>query len=336
MKPSTATVATLGEQGLLAALRALLDRPSAEVPISVGDDAAVLAWKRPGLVVTSDLLVEGVDFKLEWARWADVGHKAAHVNLSDLAAMGAKPRALVLSLALRPTDRVRDVLELVRTMAREGKGHGAPLVGGDLSRTSGPLVVSVTALGEVLPTRALRRGRGRPGDQLWVTGSLGAAAAGLQLLMAGRRQPASLVRRQLRPTARVAFGQVLAARAGLVRSAADISDGLLGDVLHVVEPGAGAALDTSRLPLARGLARIAAAHGWDAIDLALAGGEDFELVLAVEPRRARAVRTLARRAGVALTQVGVVTRRPGVSFVGASPGADVRAFDHFAGVPALF
>lgn len=336
MKPSTATVLSVGEQGLLAALRALLDRPSGDVPISVGDDAAVLAWKRPGLAVTSDLLVEGVDFELAWAAWADVGHKAAHVNLSDLAAMGARPRALVLSLALRPADRVSDVLGLVRTMAREGKRHGAPLVGGDLSRTSGPLVVSVTALGEVEPTRALRRGRGRPGDELWVTGSLGAAAAGLQLLLAGRRQPASLVRRQLRPMARVAFGRALAARPGLVRSAADISDGLLGDVLHVLGPGTGAALDTSRLPLARGLGRVAAAHGWDAIDLALAGGEDFELVLAVEPHRARAVQMLARRAGIALTRVGVVTRRPGVSFVGASPRAGVRAFDHFAGGAALF
>src|SRR5207253_2523920 len=141
---------------------------------------------------------------------------------SDLAAMGARPRALLLSLGLRRTDTVAEVLALVAALDAAGRRLGAPLVGGDLSRTSGPLVVSVAAVGEVEPRRALRRHRGRPGDVVLVSGALGGAALGLELLRRGRRRPAHFVRRQLAPQARVGLGRALG-RTGVVRAAADLS-----------------------------------------------------------------------------------------------------------------
>jgi thiamine-monophosphate kinase len=325
-------LADVGEQGLLTAIAARLGRGPGRarrgVLVGVGDDAALLAAVGPAAALTTDLLVEGVDFEWRWARPADVGHKAAAVNLSDLAAMGARPRGLLLSLALRPGDAVRDVLALVTAVHREGSRYGAPLVGGDVSATSGPLVISVTAVGELTPAQAMRRHRGRPGDRVLVSGTLGAAAAALSLLAAGRRVPPALARRQLRPEPRVALGLSFA-RSGLVRSCADVSDGLASDALHVAGPGCGVELDLERLPVARSLARAAARLGREALELALEGGEDFELVLAAAPGRVPALRRRAAQLGVPLTDVGEVVRGSGLTLKGrATRGA--RGFDHFS------
>jgi thiamine-monophosphate kinase len=324
-------IADVGEQGLLAAIARRLEgargHASRGVLVGIGDDAALLSAVGPAAVLTTDLLVEGVDFDWSWARPTDVGHKAAAVNLSDLAAMGARPRGLLLSLALRPGDAVRDVLALVDAVHREGSRHGAPLVGGDLSATSGPLVISVTAVGEVSAGRAMRRHRGRPGDRVLVSGTLGAAAAALSLFLSGRAAPPALARRQLRPEPRIALGLALS-RSGLVRSCADVSDGLAGDALHVAAAGCGVELDLARLPRDRALEKAAWRLRRDAAELALQGGEDFELVLAAAPAQVPALLRLSTRLGVPLTDVGVVVRRPGLSLTGrGSLGAG--GFDHF-------
>ncbi len=312
------TVADVGEAGLLRGIARRLSRPGPGVVLSVGDDAALLKSVGPNAVLTADMLVEGVDFELAWASFADVGHKAAAANLSDLAGMGAKPRALLLSLGLRPELRAKDVLSLISAMDAVGRRFGAPLVGGDLSRTRGPMVVAVTAVGEA--SRPLLRGRGRPGDVIMVSGELGGAAAGLARLMAGEKQLATLARRQLRPTPRVALGQALA-RAGVVRSAADISDGLASDALHLCMSGCTVRLDAARLPLGRGV---------DDVRLALTGGEDFELALAVAPERAQAAGRIGARLGVPLTAVGEVVRGRRPQITGLPPGTPkLRGFDHF-------
>ena len=323
----SATVAEVGERGLLKAIARCLGRRERGVVIGVGDDAAVLEGVGPHAVLSTDLLIEGIDFDFAWAKPEDVGAKAAAVNLSDLAGMGARPRALLLSLGIRPTDRVRDVMALVASMHREGRRYGAPLVGGDLSRTAGPMIVAVTVIGEAEKGRALRRGCGRPGDVVLVSGELGAAAAGLALLSRGERQPCALTRRQLRPTPRIALGLALA-RSGLVRSCADVSDGLASDAQHVAGPGCGVALDPARLPIARGVAAVAAGSGRSPLDLALRGGEDFELVIAVAPRHATKVKRLATRAGARLTAVGEVVRGRGVQLVGGEQLGG--GFDHFS------
>lgn len=320
-------VGDVGEQGLLERIAARFGRFKAPgVLVSIGDDAAVLKQIGPGAVLSTDMLVEGVDFDFAWTSPTDVGAKAAAANLSDLAAMGAKPRCLMLSLGLRTHDRVKDVLALMTAFAAVGRPLGAPLVGGDLSRVDGPLVVSVTVIGEGLVRRLLRRHYARAHDIVLVSGALGGAAAGLALLRAGRRTPRQLVARQLRPRAQVALGLALA-RSGLVTSAADISDGLAKDALHLVPPHLGVELLRAQLPLAPGLAVAAKSLGADPLAWALSGGEDFELALTVRPCDVVRAQRLAARVGETLTPVGTVVARPGLSVVGSTLPRG--GFDHF-------
>lgn len=286
------------------------------VKVDVGDDAAVVDLGGAA-VVTTDMLVENVDFRRAWAKPRDVGAKAAAVNLSDLAAMGAQPRALVLSLAARHDERVADMLALASSLARLGDRFGAPLVGGDVSSIHGPMVVSVTALGEAPARGCLRRYQGTPGDLVVVTGSLGAAAAGLWLLEHQEAGPRSWLTRQLRPTPRVALGQVWAQTAG-VSSAADISDGLAKDVRHVVAPPWGVNLRSDSIPMVRGLGQWAKSWGLDPLRFALEGGEDFELVAAVRPTALSRVQRTADRCGVSLAVVGEIERQPGLRLDGES------------------
>lgn len=314
--PPSQTVGDIGEVGLLRLLRRLA-RPAAGVELGIGDDAALLGAIGPRAVLSSDLLVERQDFDFRWATPEDVGHKAAAVNLSDLAAMGAAPRALLLSLALRRRDRVSDVMALARSFARCARRYGAPLVGGDLSATGGPLVVSVTAVGQVEADRALTRHTARTGDVILVSGSLGAAAAGLRQLGSRRGRVAAHVRRQLRPTPRLKLGRALA-QWGLVRAAADVSDGIATDAGHLCCPGTFAALDPERLPLAAGLRDR---YGRAAVSMALSGGEDFELVFAVHRHDVAAAARIASQLRIRLTEIGRIRS-------GRTDGAAI-GFDHF-------
>lgn len=336
------TLALLGEVAFLRRLRRRLGHlgqgahQASLWQVGVGDDAAVL---RPAgkVVVTTDMLVEDVDFRRRWASWRDVGHKAAAVNLSDLAAMGATPVGLTAALAARSHELASDMLELLSACHKAGSAHGAPLVGGDLSETTGPLVLSVTALG-FAPPRPLLRGRARVGDSIVVTGALGAAAAGLQLLEAPalcaglpKQLVKALVNRQLRPRPRLAAAQALVA-SGTVRSMADVSDGLLKDVAHLLPKGLGATLDAQALPLAPGVAAVAHAIGRSPLELALSGGEDFELVWAVAPTRVRHAQLACARAHIPCTPIGVVTATSGIRCPGheAVVGPHGQGFNHFA------
>lgn len=324
MAKSALTVGQLGEAGLLARIRRVLGRNGPGVVIGIGDDAAITQAIGPHAAMSADVLVEDVDFCFDWASWNDVGHKAAAVNLSDLAAMGATPRGLLLSLGLRPQDRVRDVMALMRSFARLGERFGAPLVGGDLSRTDGPLVVAVTVFGQVQVRRALRRHRASGGDRLLVSGTLGSAAAGLLQLQEGTPRGGSLARRQLRPLPQIALGLALA-RWGKVRSCLDISDGLASDVLRLLAPGCAAEIDLARLPLSRALRK---AVGDKAGELALCGGEDFELALAVRPRDVLGAHAVAQRVGARLTEVGRVLSGRGLKLLGTR--SSLRGWDHFS------
>ncbi|MBI5511725.1 MAG: thiamine-phosphate kinase [Deltaproteobacteria bacterium] len=332
--PIAGSVGALGEVGLLDAIAKLpRSRSVRGVEIGIGDDAAVLKKLKQNAVLSTDMLVEGVDFDLAWATWAEIGHKAAAANLSDLAAMGATPRATLLCLALRPHDRVRNVLQLVRTVAEVAGTYGAPLVGGDLSGTGGPVVVSVTVVGEAHKARLLRRHRAAPGDRVLVSGTLGGAALGLALMRRGAKTPGRYRRRQLRPEPRLKLGAALA-YSGKVTAAADISDGLAKDALHLPREGCGVELDMTRLPVSPGFAALAREHGLDPLRLALAGGEDFELVVAAPLRHVRAVQNIGARTGVPLTEVGQVTDRPGITCVGGPAGFAAAGFEHFNGPKA--
>lgn len=323
------TVADIGERGLLRSLyRKLGQSQQPGVLAGVGDDAALLEQVGPAAVVSTDTLIERVDFDFAWARWRDVGHKAAAVNLSDLAAMGASPRGLLLSLSVRGHDRYAEVMSLVDALQRLGVRHGAPLVGGDISATDGPLVVTVTAIGQVTQRRVLRRWRGRPGDVILVTGTLGAAAAGLAALQAGESAPSGVIKRQLRPEPRVQMGLALG-NSGKVRAAADISDGLAIDAQHLAGEHCTVRLDVRALPLASGVRRLANQLGYSPWQWGLSGGEDFELVLAVAPKHVDALQDVGRQWGVKLSRVGQVVHGRAPQLVDAPAGVVPSGYEHF-------
>ena len=285
--------------------------------LGIGDDAAVLR-QRSGLdtVVTADLLVEGIDFRLERAgtRPRDLGHKALAVSLSDVAAMGARPRFCLLSVGLPAARwRTRFLEEFYAGVRALAEAYGVAIIGGDTSRTPERVVVDSVVLGEVKRGRAVLRSGARPGDQVFVTGALGGAAAGLKVLegRAGAPPRARLTRaqrrlvlRQTRPAPRVEWGALLGERR-LATALIDLSDGLSSDLAHLCrESGVGARVDAALLPVDPLLKSTKVSEA-DALSLALDGGEDFELLFTARPRD---VARLPREVGgVPATRVGEVT-----------------------------
>ena len=322
------TVSDIGEAGLLARIQNILSKPHANLLVGVGDDAAILRALGPTAVISCDMLVEEVDFQRAWAEPQDIGHKAAAVNVSDLAAMGSSPRALLAAVAMQPHEDVDFILTLLKALDRTGRRFGAPLVGGDISKTAGPLVISVTALGVAPRRRLLRRHGAQVGDIVMVSGALGGAALGLRGLQAGLDTAPALRRRQLRPEPRLALGLALGRCPG-VRACADISDGLVKDVMHLVGPKLGVHLETPRLPLAKGLQKLPRGA---ALTLAMAGGEDFELVFAVAADAVPRVCRLAQNANTPVTPIGVVVAKSGLWLDGSRPKPALggHGFDHFA------
>jgi thiamine-monophosphate kinase len=286
----------LGEFGFLRELerRGLAQR--------IANDAARFT---PDLVVTQDALVEGVHFRLDWTSWRDLGYKAAAVNISDLAASGAEPEALIVSLGLPGESEVNDVIELYEGIAEAG----VPVLGGDTT-AAGRLYLSVTALGRA--GRVPGRDGARPDDLLIVTGPLGASAAGFHCLSEGIESP--LVRSHLRPPLRIAEGKELARSA---HAMLDISDGLASDALRIAErSGCRLVIELERVPIADGVAEIAERIEEDVYSLACAFGEDYELLAAV-PERGRFVAI-----GYCAEGEGVELRRGGQS-------VELSGWDHF-------
>lgn len=328
------TVSDLGEHALLARVLARLPRPGAQILVGPGDDAAVIAPRRhQDLVVTTDAMVEHVHFERAWSAAADIGHKALAVNLSDLAAMGATPRWALLSLGLPADFPVADVEALVDGLAALAQLHGVAVAGGNLTRSPAGLFVDVTAGGEVEARKCLTRAGGRPGDQLWVSGEIGAARAGLEMLRQRTDAVGPCVVRHRRPEPRIRLG-IAMARGRAARAAMDLSDGLADAVRQMAAAsGCGARIDLETLPVA------AEARQWwhdgpvDAALAALTGGEDYELLFALPPRwggRLRHVRSQVARP--VLTKIGTLTREPGCRLTrGGQPVSWPDGFEHFRG-----
>lgn len=281
----------MNEFELIDAFVAAFDAPPA--PFGPGDDCAVLPPARATTCVTTDALVEGVHFTRRHFRFEDVGHKALAVNLSDLAAMGARPTWALCALGLPDDVTARDVKAVARGMAALARVHGVSLVGGNVTR-SRQLTVTVTVAGEVPSGRApLLRSGARPGDVVYASGFLGDAAAGLHLSSTrARHVPRALADAQRRPRPHLAWAL---AAAPYANAAIDVSDGLLQDLGHLCRAsGVGADLDAEALPLSPAL-RAAVAPEL-ARRFALTGGEDYVLLVTVAERRAEAFeRAMARR-----------------------------------------
>ena len=316
-------------------IRSFFQRPVRRSPLGVGDDCALLA-PAPGmqLAVSTDMLVEGRHFL------ADVnpqllGHKALAVNLSDLAASGAKPLAFTLALSMPRADAnwCQAFAEGLFALADQ---HECELIGGDT--TQGPLNICITVFGEVPAGQALLRRGAQPGDDIWVSGSLGDARLALDALLRQHALPPAVLsqarQRLEQPTPRVELGMALR---GIASSCLDISDGLLGDLGHILEAsGVGARIDAN-IPRNLLQARrhpMMAALAISRIDACtLAGGDDYELCFTAPSSAQAAVRDAAAQAGVPVTCIGRIEAERGVRVM--APGGQqlplrFSSFDHFA------
>jgi thiamine-monophosphate kinase len=293
------------------------------VVVGIGDDAAVVEPERNRLeVLTTDCQVEGIHFDQTFVGAADIGHKALAVNLSDLAAMGAAPRVALLSLVLPPALPVTTVDALVDGMVALAARARISIVGGNIARSSGPLVVDVTATGSVHSRRVLTRGGARAGDDLYVTGALGGAAAGLRLLRGDATCTGIAVDKYRHPEPRTRFG-VMLGRNRAARACVDLSDGLADGVRQIAQAsGLGAIVDAESLPIEQGAT----------LREALGGGEDYELLFAVSPRMRSRLKNARRLAsGVAVTRIGRLTADRAMLLSRNGSTEELPAgFDHFA------
>ena len=290
--------AQLGEFGLIARLtRGLERRP--DVLLGVGDDAALLDIGADDLLVaTCDAQVDGIHFIRGVATYEEIGYKALAVNLSDIAAMGAEPRWALVSLLIPEEVGTADLEQVYAGVRALGNRHAVAVVGGNVSSTGGPFCLDVTLLGTVDRSRAVRRAGARIGDAILVTGTLGAAAAGVlwSTPVEERVVPPSLSRAarekthraMAAPSPHVAEGRALAA-GGVVTSMIDVSDGLAADLGHICRQShVGAVLEAASLPLDASAREVADVYGRDPLTLALYGGEDYVLLCTVAEENVRA------------------------------------------------
>jgi thiamine-monophosphate kinase len=309
----------LTEDELIAQLRELIEaQPHKQRKLlnAIGDDAALWQPSRSHRsVVTTDALVEGVHFRVETMGLEDVGWRAMASNLSDLAAMGARPVLATVALGIPSGSEPRDVLALYRGMLALASQHGCAIAGGDVTRTPG-WFVSITAIGEVRPTHAKGRGGARPGDVIAVTGPLGASRAGLHLADNVNMLPQELASQaraaHCRPAPRVREGRFLAA-SDRVHAMMDISDGLSTDLARMCARSKCAGL-VEDVPVAASAAAIAQTRGEDPQSYALAGGEDYELLVAIAPRAFDYLSSrFCKRFGHPLIAIGRMREGNGVS-----------------------
>ncbi|MDC6177230.1 thiamine-phosphate kinase [Ralstonia solanacearum] len=319
----------LSEFGLI---RRYFTRPARRATLGVGDDCALLG-PRPGheLAISTDMLVAGRHFFAD-AEPRALGHKALAVNLSDLAAMGAEPRAFTLAMALPAADPAWLGPFAEGLLALADAFH-CELIGGDTTR--GPLTLSLTVFGDVPAELALRRDAARPGDDLWVSGTVGDARLALGALRGEwPLAPEALAQVQPRmdtPTPRVALGLALR---GIARAALDVSDGLLGDLGHILaQSQVGATVEVERVPRSATLAQEPPARQ---LQCTLAGGDDYELCFTAPADSHEAVLAAGQRAGVPVTRIGRIDAEPGLRLIDAH-GAPIdfshAGFDHFSSTP---
>jgi thiamine-monophosphate kinase len=302
-------VADVGEHAIIARIRARVPVAPPWVVLGIGDDAAVVTPERNTLdVVTTDALVEHVHFDRIFVPADAIGHKALAVNLSDLAAMGAAPRVAVLSLGLPADLPLAEVDALVDGLLALAARSGVALVGGNITRSPGPLFVDVTVIGSVRPRKVLTRSGARVGDFIYVSGTVGAASAGLARL---RRQAGSAgpcEERFLRPEPRLRLGQQLG-RQRAATACVDLSDGLADGLRQLAQASSvGALIDADLLPIEASAREWLTAEQQDPVTAALQGGEDYELLFTVSPRRRSRLRAVNRLIGdLQLTRIGTVT-----------------------------
>ena len=334
------TVADLGEFGLIDRIRAQLPAgPDRRIVVPIGDDVAAFR-PAPGKVqlATCDVQVEGRHFDRRRISAQELGRRSAAINLSDIAAMGGRPTFALVSLALPETTPLDWVDHLYLGINEELGRFEAAVVGGNVSGSRRETVIDLTLLGEVEEERVLTRRGARPGDAVLVTGSLGASLIGRLALEQGldRRDDAigRVVQRHVTPTPRVHEGQAIA-ETRLATAMIDVSDGLAGDLGHVCErSGVGVEVVAAQVPVDDATLKVAALLGEDALEAALHGGEDYELLVTCPQAQSAALaRLIGERTSTAVTEIGRVVVEPGMTLVltdGGRRPLEPRGWDHFA------
>lgn len=346
-------IAELGEDAFLRELPVRFPRGSDEdaVAIGIGDDAAALIPPEGELILlTTDGLVEGVHFERRLLPPRFLGRKAVAVNASDIAAMGGDPLGMLLSLTVPSDTEVASLWELVRGCHERARELGMSLLGGNLALSPGGIVVDVTVVGATLSRRALRRSGARPGQGIYLSGRLGSAVTGLELLRRGvvisssgglvvpetlRAGPIAFaedcIRAQIDPEPRVELGQALNRRR-LATSCIDVSDGLALDLHRLCRAsGVGASIDETALPLSPGLLAWERTFGGDATERALAGGEDYELLFS--SGNEKALERLRDGSDVLVTRIGELTEGSSIEIErrdGSIELLPAKGWDHFS------
>ena len=310
---------TPGERELITHIRQRLPAPPVSLIVPIGDDAAVAMPERGALqVLTTDALVEGVHFDRRFSSLADVGYKAMAVNASDVAAMGGTASLALLSLMLPRGTSMTDVDALLDGVIEMTGAARIGVAGGNITRSPGPLVVDVAMVGHVRPRRVLTRAGGNAGDALYLTGTIGAASAGLGFLKESGGDTSRLgtedtlaycVQRHRRPEPRLRIGALLG-RTRAATACMDLSDGLADAVKQIAgASGTGAVIDAASLPIYSGARDWFAGHGQDPVLAAVSGGDDYELLFSVRPKNGGRLRGVMRESrGIAVTRIGELTR----------------------------
>lgn len=330
-----------GEFGLIERIRKLSFQKTLSARVGIGDDAA--AWKISAshiALATTDLLVEDVHFDLSYTDYYSLGWKSAAVNLSDIAAMGGTPRFCLTALAIPAGIPEERILDFYRGFGALLRAEKTSLIGGDTCSSRDRFFISVTALGEARRSQIVTRAGARPGDRIFVTGPLGDSAAGMEILKKGRRghgakgggrNAGRLVEKHLRPVPRVEWGRKIA-RSGCASAMIDISDGLSSDLSHICrQSGVGADIVSSLVPMSGSLAEAAFRLSKPALQYALDGGEDYELLFTVSASRVSRLRALK----LPVTEIGAITRGKRIHLVngeGKKSELHPAGYDHFRGL----
>ncbi|MGH7740031.1 MAG: thiamine-phosphate kinase [bacterium] len=332
------TMESVGEFGFIEKIRSALKSKNPSILLGIGDDAAILK-PSPGheLVFTTDMLVEGRHFDLKTISPWQLGAKALAVNISDCAAMGAKPTAAVVSLGVPKNFEPASLEAFYDGMAAWGGQFGVEIVGGDTVGAD-QFVVNVALIGEVETGKALRRSGAKPGDAVFVTGTLGDSAAGLEALLRpspkGKETEPLLVKRHLTPVPRFVAGRYLSTHRA-ASAAIDLSDGLSSELFHLSEASdVGVEIHEEALPLSDALVHFCAERKLDPIEFALNGGEDYELLFTVPLAKiSEVVQKLPPQTGDSVKAIGrIVPKAKGLTFItraGKVLPLKANGFDHF-------
>lgn len=313
---------TVGEEGILRFLRRRHGSLPGGVRLGIGDDAALLDLPSgSGLLVTTDLMIEDVHFRRRDTSPEALGCKLLAVNVSDIAAMGGRPLFALLSFALPPDLKYDFLRRFSAGLRKGGRKYGVALVGGDTTSSAGGIFTCLTLLGRLAGSRPLLRSSARPGDHLYVTGHLGASTLGLAAL--GLEEPErssphlrGVIRKHLWPAPPAALGAALG-EVGFSGAVMDLSDGLSTDLTRLCrESGVGAEVSSAALPILPGTRKAASTLGSNAVEAALHGGEEYELLLTARPASAGALEECASRLGVRVTRIGTILRERRVEQVG--------------------